>query len=173
MSSRRLRRITVVGVGLVATAALGSAAATADNGRQAHHVPRLAAATVPVPSAPGVPNALRISTGPYAGFQQCATQPPIVDSRSGLLAASPTPGASGGSPLDPYPGLVGTFEIALPGQEPFHRHSEAIWPSGHTFAYQVPQDMLPDGEYRWRIRAEDDTAVSDWSAWCSFTVRVD
>jgi len=41
------------------------------------------------------------------------------------------------------PGLVGTFETAL-----------------------------PDGEYRWRIRVEDGTAVSDWSAWCSFTVRV-
>ena len=70
------------------------------------------------------------------------------------------------------PGLVGTFETALPDQDPFHRHSETIWPSGHTFAYQVPQDMLPDGEYRWRIRVEDGTAVSDWSAWCSFTVRV-
>jgi hypothetical protein len=32
--------------------------------------------------------------------------------------------------------------------------------------------MLPDGEYRWRIRVEDGTAVSDWSAWCSFTVHV-
>ncbi len=170
MSSHRVHRITVVGVGLVVMAVLGSAAATADNGGRSHHEPRLAA--TPVAATPGVPDALRISTGPYAGFQQCATQHPIVDSRSGLLAASPTPGASGGSPLDPYPGLVGTFEIALPGQAPFHRHSEPIWPSGHTFAYQVPQDMLPDGEYRWRIRAEDGTAVSGWSAWCSFTVRV-
>jgi hypothetical protein len=172
MSSHRVRRITVVGVGLVATAVLGSAAATADNGGRSHHEPRPAATTAPVPATPGVPDALRISTGPYAGFQQCGTQHLIVDTRSGLLAASPAPGASGGSPLDPYPGLVGTYEIALPGQEPFHRHSETIWPSGYTFAYQVPQDMLPDGEYRWRIRAEDGTAVSDWSVWCSFTVRV-
>jgi hypothetical protein len=157
MSSHHLRRITVVGVGLIATAILGAAAATADNSGTGE---------------PGVPDALRISTGPYAGFQQCASERPVVDSRSGMLAASPTPGSNGGGTLDPYPGLIGTYEIARPDQAPFHRHSETIWPSGHTFAYQIPQDMLPDGEYRWRIRAEDGTAVSDWSPWCSFTVRV-
>jgi hypothetical protein len=143
-------RLSIVAVGMLVAGVLGSGAAGAST-----------------PTTPGVPDALRISTNPYAGFQMCTVGPPLVDTRSGLLAASPTPWSPAGSP-----GLVGTFELALPDQVPFHRTSRAIESNGHTFAYQVPQDMLPDGEYRWRVRAENGKTVSAWSPWCSFTVRV-
>ena len=198
MSSRHGRRMVAVGVGLLSTAVLATAMATAESGGsdRVHHKPRpttttsspwtttttpwttttttapTTSTTAPLPAAPGVPDTLRISSSPYAGFQFCVGGHPVVDSQSGLLAASPTPGSSGGTTLDPYPGLVGTFEIALADQDAFHRQSTAIESNGHTFAYQVPQGLLPNGEYRWRIRAEDGSAVSNWSPWCSFTVSI-
>jgi hypothetical protein len=147
------RRTAVIAAGVLVTALLGATPASAT-------------------TTPGVPYALRISTEPYAGFQSCEGGHPVVDTRSGLLAASPTPGSDGGPLLGPFPGLHGTFEVALPDQEAFLRRTTAIESNGHVFAYQVPQDLLQDGEYRWRVRAEKGTVASQWSPWCSFTVAV-
>ncbi|GAA1608374.1 hypothetical protein ACFQY4_33465 [Catellatospora bangladeshensis] len=43
--------------------------------------------------------------------------------------------------------------------------------SDYVLAYTVAPGVLADGEYRWRVRAEDGTQVSAWAPWCSFTVR--
>ncbi|WP_433378427.1 hypothetical protein [Streptosporangium sp. CA-115845] len=37
--------------------------------------------------------------------------------------------------------------------------------------YQVPEGLLQDGKYRFRVRAEDaTTGKSAWLPWCAFTV---
>lgn len=125
----------------------------------------------PVPAAPGVPDTLRLSSYPYDGFQFCAGGHPVSTSLSPTLAASPTePDGSYPGPGQPYPNLVGRFEIALPDGEPF---VSVLAPhfTDYVLAYTVPMGVLADGEYRWRVRAEDGTRASAWAPWCSFTVR--
>ncbi len=125
----------------------------------------------PVPTAPGVPDTLRLSSFPYDGFQFCAGGHPVSTSLSPTLAASPTePGGGYPGPSQPYPNLLGRFEIAPPDGEPF---LSVLAPhfSDYVLAYSVPVGVLADGEYRWRVRAEDGTQVSAWAPWCSFTVR--
>ncbi|GAA1311566.1 hypothetical protein Psi02_55720 [Planotetraspora silvatica] len=118
---------------------------------------------------PGVPAALRISAGPYAGFQQCGavSGAPVVGTRDSLtFAASPAPQTIGLN----YPNLSSTFEIGHPGQDPLIRKTEAIWPGGRVFGTGVAPGTLTPGPYQFRVRAEDGNVVSAWSSWCAFTV---
>ncbi|BCJ73868.1 hypothetical protein CS0771_34120 [Catellatospora sp. IY07-71] len=125
----------------------------------------------PVPTAPGVPDTLRLSSYPYDGFQFCAGGHPVSTSLTPTLAASPTePDGSYPGPAQPYPDLVGRFEIALPDGAAF-LSVLAPHSSDYVLAYGVPPGVLTDGEYRWRVRAEDGAEVSAWAPWCSFTVR--
>lgn len=117
-------------------------------------------------SAPGVPDTLRISTGPYAGFQQCAIGPVMAVGDSATFAANPTPWMPGVT----YPNLSATFEIGQPGQDPLIRRTEPIWPSGLVFAIGVAPGTLAPGSYQFRVQAVDGTLTSPWSPWCAFTV---
>ncbi|TDE27431.1 LamG domain-containing protein [Nonomuraea mesophila] len=43
--------------------------------------------------------------------------------------------------------------------------------SGGAFSATIPNSLFSDGALiRWRVRAEDGTATSDWSPWCEATV---
>ncbi|MER7575371.1 RICIN domain-containing protein [Streptomyces sp. NPDC126514] len=132
----------------------------------------LATALLGLPGAawavtPDVPEALRISTGPYAGFQQCGAQtPPTFSTANGsapLFAAS----VKG---LDPQPHLAGTLELARPGEPPLHTYTVNTGPVGHEWGIQIPTSTFSPGDYQWRIRAENGDGPSAWSAWCTFTV---
>ncbi|GAA2071700.1 hypothetical protein [Actinomadura alba] len=121
---------------------------------------------VPTPS---VPDTLRISTGPYSGFQQCGAEsgdPAVRTGNSLSFAANPTPSIIGVT----YPNLSATFEIGHPGQEPLIRKTEPVWPSGLVFGAGLAPGTLTPGSYQFRVRAEDGNAVSAWSSWCAFTV---
>ncbi|WP_433257552.1 hypothetical protein ACQPYK_20850 [Streptosporangium sp. CA-135522] len=113
---------------------------------------------------PGVPDALRISTGPYAGFQQCADGPVMATGDSVTFAANPTPYGS------PHPDQSATFEIGHPGEDPLIRRTEPVWPSGYVFGIGVGPGTLSPGSYQFRVQAIDGTLTSDWSLWCAFTV---
>ncbi|MEV4637543.1 RHS repeat-associated core domain-containing protein [Actinoplanes sp. NPDC049548] len=44
-------------------------------------------------------------------------------------------------------------------------------PSGSTFVTTIPANALAEnGSYRWRVRGNDGTVASPWSAYCEFTV---
>lgn len=107
---------------------------------------------------PGVPTMLLISQGPYSPFQSCddpASVPVLSTRQLGQFAATP--------PSD-NPNLVGRFEISRGAEEP---RTELA--SLHLSADLRP-GTLSEGDYRFRVRAEDGTAVSDWSVWCDFVV---
>ncbi|MFI6514547.1 RICIN domain-containing protein [Spirillospora sp. NPDC050679] len=115
-------------------------------------------------AAPGVPEALRISTGLNSGFQQCSpTSSPQFDT-----AVSPEFAASvaGG----PNEGLTGRIEVARPGGDPFIRQATPVQSSGTTFVIGTPPGSFSPGSYQFRFRAEDGNQMSAWSAWCSFQV---
>lgn len=121
------------------------------------------------------PDNPRVSDGAYAGFQFCAApEKPLVTSRSATLAAtleavSPPgtvekPGAPG------RPGRQVVFEVEqADGKQVLRR--QLVSETSQNAAYQVPQGELTDGDYRWRVRVQDGPAVSQWTAWCDFTVR--
>ncbi|MEV4417725.1 hypothetical protein [Catellatospora sp. NPDC049609] len=125
----------------------------------------------PAASLPGVPDTLRLSSFPYDGFQFCSGGHPVSTSSTPTLAASPTEAdGSHPGPSKPYPNLLGRFEIALPDGPAF---TNVLAPrfSDYVLAYGVPAGVLTDGEYRWRVRAEEGAEVSAWTPWCYFTVR--
>ncbi|PWI06483.1 hypothetical protein DIZ27_33195 [Streptomyces sp. NWU339] len=128
--------------------------------------------TEPQPGTPGTPEYPRISDGPYAGFQFCSVGAPVVRSgASATFAADVTPSAGDPSyPFPVYPDMNGEFEIALPGaeHEPFVRVTKRV-ENGRLFVHQ--NAVLPEGEYRWRVRAEHHGLHSPWTAWCDFVVR--
>ncbi|MEV0173197.1 RICIN domain-containing protein [Streptomyces sp. NPDC050803] len=144
---RWIRYVVVVAAGL-ATALLG--------------VPAVAWAAVP-----DVPEALRISNGPYAGFQLCGAQsPPTFSTANGSapLFAADVRG------VDPQPGLDGTIELARAGEQPFRTYQVNTGPVGHVWGIEIPTSTFSPGDYQWRIRAENGDGPSAWSAWCPFTV---
>ncbi|MFC0496019.1 RICIN domain-containing protein [Streptomyces mutabilis] len=117
-------------------------------------------------ATPDVPEALRISTAPYAGFQQCGAEtPPTFSTTNG---SSPTFAASVRG-LEAQPGLDGTIELARLGEQPF-RTFQVDTGAGHGWALQIPASTFDPGDYQWRIRAEGPEGPSAWAAWCAFTV---
>ncbi|MBC2900255.1 RICIN domain-containing protein [Streptomyces cupreus] len=144
---RRIRSVLVAAVGL-ATAFLSVSA------------PAWAA-------TPDVPESLRISDGPYAGFQMCGA--PTAPTFSTTNGSAPLFAASVRG-VDPQPHLGGTLEIARPGEQPFHTVQVSTGPVGHEWGVQIPTSTFSPGDYQWRIRAEGSDGPSAWSAWCTFTV---
>lgn len=120
----------------------------------------------------GVPDSLRISASPYAGFQHCRPDVTgVVLSQSPTFAASPTT-ADGRYTPAPFRGLYATFEIAEPDGTALVSERVEIWPSGRVFAFGPGLLALPAGQYQWRVRADDNSATSAWSPWCGFTLEV-
>ncbi|MFE0801336.1 RICIN domain-containing protein [Streptomyces sp. NPDC058812] len=143
------------GIRSVVTAALGLAACLG--------VPAAASAA----TTTDVPETLRISDGPYAGFQLCGRQPQPTFSTTntfGPLFAASVKG------LDPQPDLGGTLELARLGEQPFRTIPVSTGPLGHGWDIQLPTSTFSPGDYQWRIRAEGPDGPSAWSAWCTFTV---
>ncbi|MGW7052657.1 RICIN domain-containing protein [Streptomyces sp. NPDC054887] len=118
-------------------------------------------------ATPDVPETLRISDGPYAGFQFCGAQTaPTFSTTNGfgpLFAAS----VKG---VEPQPNLGATMELARPGQQPFRTLQLTTGPVGHGWNVQMPTSTFSPGDYQWRIRAESADGPSAWSAWCTFNV---
>jgi hypothetical protein len=143
------------GIRFVAAAALGLAAFLG--------VPATASAA----PTTDVPETLRISDGPQAGFQLCGGQSRPTFSTTntfGPLFAASVKG------LDPQPDLGGTLELARLGEQPFRAFPVSTGPLGHGWNLQLPTSTFSPGDYQWRIRAEGPAGPSAWSAWCTFTV---
>jgi hypothetical protein len=119
---------------------------------------------------PGVPETLRLSSGPYAGFEFCGAAPTASTSGPALAASPTAPGGGYTPPGTPYPTVGATFELARPGTAAFLRQDVRPF-NGFTLVYEVPAGTLADGAYRWRVRAVDRGVASAWSQWCNFTVR--
>jgi hypothetical protein len=133
----------------------------------------MSAGTAFAATAPGVPEAERLSNGTYEANQFCSTgRTPVVTSNSPVLSASPTtPPGTAHQQFAPYPGLTGTFEVSTLAGRRLVRGSTPIL-NGRVFIFQVPTGKLPSGQYLWRVRAENATAASDWAPSCTFTVSV-
>jgi len=131
-------------------------------------VATLYAASPPVLAAPtalGTPAAPRIQTDPYAPNQLCGAGNAVVAASDRVvLAASPTP-------LGRHPGLRAAFEISTSDGETLLVRTTSISPSGRVLALTLEPGALAPGAYRFRLRAERDSTVSDWTLWCGFTVN--
>ena len=101
---------------------------------------------------------LRISAGPYEGFQFCGATAPVISALLGATFAASPP--SSGS----HPNLVGRFEIARPGRE-------SVVKMGNLYGVAVPAEAFTPGTYQFRVRAEEGDAISGWSAWCDFVAE--
>ncbi|MEU9378122.1 hypothetical protein AB0D94_30785 [Streptomyces sp. NPDC048255] len=121
------------------------------------------------------PETPRISDGPYAGFQFCgsAVGKPLVTSGSPTLAATlesiaPPGTAEGGNAAGPRRKVV--FEVdGADGKQLVRKQLTSD--NSHDAALQLPEGKLGDGDYRWRMRVKDGGTVSEWTAWCAFTVK--
>ncbi|MDQ1010599.1 hypothetical protein QFZ82_005084 [Streptomyces sp. V4I23] len=122
----------------------------------------------------GTPDNPRVSDGPYAGFQFCgAPQQPVVTSGSATLAAtleSVAPPGTVEKPGEAAPGRKVVFEVEEADGKPVLRR-QTVSETSQNAALQVAEGRLADGDYRWRVRVQDGDAVSQWTAWCGFTVR--
>ncbi|WP_149182153.1 hypothetical protein [Streptomyces sp. TRM49041] len=131
------------------------------------------------PADPGTllatPDNPRVSDGAYAGFQFCAApRKPVVTSGSATLAATLEAVAPPGTVEKPgapgRPGRRVVFEVERANGERVLRR-QLVSETSQNAAYQLPRDELTGGDYRWRVRVQDGPAVSEWTAWCDFTVR--
>lgn len=121
------------------------------------------------------PDAPRISDGPYAGFQVCgsAAGKPVVTSGSPTLAAtleSVAPPGTVESANAAGPRRKVVFEVdGADGKQVVRKQLTSD--TSHDAAFQLPEGKLGDGDYRWRMRVKDGGTVSEWTAWCDFTVK--
>lgn len=121
------------------------------------------------------PDAPRISDGPYAGFQVCgsAAGKPLVTSGSPTLAAtleSIAPPGTAESAEAAGPRRKVVFEVdGADGKQIVRKQLTSD--NSHDAALQLPEGKLGDGDYRWRMRVKDGATVSEWTAWCDFTVK--
>lgn len=120
------------------------------------------------------PEAPRISDGPYAGFQVCGgSTKPVVTSGSPTLAATlesvaPPGTIETGTETGPRRKVV--FEVdTTDGKQTVRKQLTSD--NSHDAGFQLPEGKLTDGEYRWRMKVKDGSAVSEWTAWCDFTVK--
>ncbi|MBT2459588.1 hypothetical protein [Streptomyces sp. ISL-86] len=124
---------------------------------------------LPTPEVP------RISDGPYAGFQLCgsAAGNPVATSGSPTLAAtleSVAPPGTVETPNSDGPRRKVVFEVdEADGKQVVRKQLTSD--TSHDAAYQLPEGKLTNGEYRWRVRVMDGATVSEWTAWCDFTVK--
>ncbi|MFG3494345.1 hypothetical protein [Streptomyces sp. NPDC047928] len=172
-SGVRPARLVTAAVAVLAAAAVATPLALAEPNTGTVATAANAAADNPdrLLRTPGNP---RISDGPYAGFQFCgAPQKPVVTTGSATLAAtleSVAPPGTVETPGDAAPGRKVVFELEQgDGKQVLRR--QTVSETSQNAAFQVPEDKLPDGDYRWRVRVQDGSAVSEWTAWCDFTAR--
>jgi hypothetical protein len=120
---------------------------------------------VAAPPALGTPAALRIQTDPYAPNQLCGASSAVVAASDRVvLAASPTP-------LGRHPRLRATFEISSSEGTTVLVRTSPSSPNGRVLSFTLEPGTLSPGPYRFRLRAERDSTVSDWTPWCGFTVN--
>ncbi|MDY0810605.1 hypothetical protein [Kitasatospora purpeofusca] len=67
--------------------------------------------------------------------------------------------------------MNGQFEIARPGDEAAPFIQETRPTGGRRVITLALPTALPEGSYRWRVRAEDHSLTSPWTQWCDFAVR--
>lgn len=167
-------------VALVAALAAGAVAAPLAIAAASAETP--APAPAPARAADGgpddlllrVPEVPRISDGPYAGFQLCGSPKgdPLVTSGAPTLAATLESVAPPGTVEtdEPGPRRKVVFEVGTAAGAEVER-KQLTSDSSSEAAYQLPEGKLTDGDYRWRVRVKDGNTVSEWTAWCAFTVR--
>ncbi|MFD5326444.1 hypothetical protein [Streptomyces sp. NPDC127092] len=166
---RKGRRATIL---LVTACTLGAVATPlALAAASPEQAPAAAAADdrlLPVPQAP------RISNGPYAGSQFCGARDgdPVVTTGSPTFGATLEAVAPPGTvePARPGPRRKVTFEIDTAAGQPV-LHRQLTSETSHDAALEVPEGTFTDGAYRWRVRVKDGDTSSAWTAWCSFTVK--
>lgn len=165
------KRLLAAAVTAVAVAAVAAPLSMADPGPGSGTKQVEAAGPGLLLNTPEVP---RISDGSYAGFQFCGTGPdPLVSSGSPTLAAtleSVAPPGTVETPEDSQrPGRKVVFEVdKADGTQVLRK--QATSETSHDALYQIPEGKLSDGSFRWRTRVQDGSAVSQWTAWCDFTV---
>ncbi len=178
-SGARPTRFAVAAVAALAAAGIAAPLSLAAGGGQGtsagdRTVPAAATAEPGPDRLLKTPANPRISDGPYAGFQFCAApQKPLVTSGSATLAAtleSVAPPGTVEKPGAPDPGRRVVFEVEQADGTRVLR-KQLVSATSQNAAFQVPQDALADGGYRWRVRVQDGPAASEWTAWCGFTVR--
>src|SRR5262249_49645966 len=117
------------------------------------------------PPVLGTPAALRIQTDAYAPNQLCSAGGAVVAaSDKVVLAASPTP-------LGRHLRVRATFEIGTSEGKTLLVRTSPISPSGRVLALTLDPGTLSPGTYRFRLRAERDNTLSDWTPWCGFAVN--
>lgn len=121
-------------------------------------------AAVSAAEAPGAPESLRISTGPYAGYQGCGgTAIPTFSTDGEFVTFAATPADA------PQPQATATLEAGKPGEEPIFRKSDTSG-NGYVWSFGVPKDTFAPGDYQFRVRQENGAELSPWSSWCTFKV---
>ncbi|PLW71686.1 hypothetical protein GQS52_03285 [Streptomyces sp. SCUT-3] len=126
----------------------------------------------------GTPGDPRVSDGPYETFQLCGSPggEPLVTAANPVLAATLESVAPPGTPEQPPGNANGsgwkvTFEVDGPAGKQVVRKTTRSR-AGHTAVLQIPEGRLSDGAHRWRVRVKDESATSEWTEWCDFTVRL-
>lgn len=165
------KRLLAAVVTAIAVAAVAAPLSIADPGPGSGTKQAEAADPGLLLNTPEVP---RISDGMYAGFQFCDTgQDPLVRSGSPTLAAtleSVAPPGTVETPEDTQrPGHKVVFEVhTADGKQVLRK--QATSQTSHDALYQIPEGKLSDGSFRWRTKVQDGSTVSQWTAWCDFTV---
>ncbi|MEU4535528.1 hypothetical protein AB0G15_11745 [Streptosporangium sp. NPDC023825] len=124
--------------------------------------PSTSAATVLPPPHPPIGSSL--SSSSLTSPQFCSDGKPLSRSLTPFLRTNK------GIPAynSDRPDLQATFEVAPVGRSPLVRVTVPFY--GSLATYQVPENILTEGEYRFRARTVDDDGVSTWMPWCTFTV---
>ncbi|RJL23574.1 DNRLRE domain-containing protein [Bailinhaonella thermotolerans] len=118
-------------------------------------------ASAPVPQIPGVPKALRVSSGPYAGFQFCFN-------KNGSSAGPVTTTAASSTTLGATPDSTGsvssaTFRIRnVAGVEVYSQHGRL---QNGQFLSWVSPGQLPAGRYSLQVGSS-----AGWTPSCELVV---
>ncbi|MFD3741720.1 hypothetical protein [Streptomyces sp. NPDC058629] len=165
-----------VAVALAAAVVVGAVAAPLSTADPKPEGSQAAAGGAPdrLLATPEVP---RVSDGSYSGFQFCGIpdSPPQVTTDRPSLAATLESVAPPGSVEPPEDaarsGRKVVFEVTEADGRPVLTENTRTEAS-HTAVYQIPEAKLSSGDYRWRVRVQDGPAISQWTAWCDFSVRL-
>jgi len=124
--------------------------------------PPTSAATALPPPHPPIGSSLTSSS--LTSPQFCSNGKPTARALTPILKTN------NGAPAynSDRPNLQATFEVARVGQSPLVSVTVPFY--GSLATYQVPENIITEGEYRFRARTTDDGVVSTWTAWCAFTV---
>ncbi|CAM5685164.1 hypothetical protein GCM10010266_10240 [Streptomyces griseomycini] len=169
-SRKGLGRLTTA---LIAACAAGALATPLALAAQAEDAPTATAAGKQGDRLLPVPEVLRISSGPYAGFQFCGDPAgdPVAGTDTPTFAATLDSVAPPGAPeAGPGPRRKVSLEVeTADGQQVIRK--EMLSQSSHDVLYQPRSGVLDDGAYRWRVQVKEAGTKTPWTAWCSFTVQ--